>query len=248
MIEAPVGHQCPVCVKEGNKGGRPINWRPTAMRPGGQVTLMVKVLIAANVVVFLLTSAQKRLELTYAQRPLNIAGQHEYYRLLTAAFVHDGLFHIVFNMIGLLMLGPPIEAVIGRVRFTTLYLLSALGGSVCSYLFSQPGVYGVGASGAIFGLFGAYFVLARARRSETSWVVVLIVVNLALSFSNKLIDWRAHVGGLVAGAVMAGFFTLAETRPPVQRRAIEILGGVAVLAALIVLVQIRTGQLRHQFL
>ena len=125
-----------------------------------------------------------------------------------------------------------------------VYGLAALGGSVLSYLFSNPRVEGVGASGAIFGLFGAFFVIAKIRRTDTGGIFVIIVINLVLSFADPLIDWRAHVGGLVVGTVVAGAFALAETRPPAQRRAIEVGASVAVLVVLIGLIGLRTSQLR----
>ena len=163
--------------------------------------------------------------------------------MLTAAFLHANFFHILFNMMALLIVGPPIERAIGSVRFTALYLLAALGGSVCSYLFSNPQLMGVGASGAIFGLFGAYFVFARSRHADTGGIVALIVINLVFSFADPLIDWRAHVGGLITGTLVAVAMSLAERRPPGERRAIDIATVAVVLVVLGALVQVRTHQL-----
>ena len=170
-------------------------------------------LLALNVVAFVISSARPSVVDRYSELPIAIAnGQYE--RLLTAAFLHANFLHILFNMMALLIVGPPIERTIGRVRFTSLYLLAALGGSVCSYLYSNARIEGVGASGAIFGLFGAYFVFARSRHADTGGIVVLIVINLVFSFADPLIDWRAHIGGLVTGTVVAAAFALAERRPP----------------------------------
>src|SRR5262249_59990072 len=119
--------------------------------------------------------------LRYAQTPPR-SGAGESHRLIPAAFLHANFFHILFNMAALLILGPPIETAIGRVRFLGLYLLAALGGSVCSYLFSPINIAGVGASGAIFGLFGAYFVLARARRAGTGGVLAPVAGDLVVCF------------------------------------------------------------------
>jgi membrane associated rhomboid family serine protease len=242
MIQAPVGHHCPTCVKEDNRGVRParqVRWT----QPGRSVTPVVATLIAINVVIFLITSARPDLEIRYAQIPSRIAAG-QYYRLLTAAFLHANFLHLVFNMFALLILGPPIEAALGRVRFLGLYVASALGGSVCSYLFSSPNIAGVGASGAIFGLFGAYFAIARARRAETGGIVALIGINLVFSFIDPAIDWRAHVGGLVTGLVIGGMFAFAERRPPAQRLAIEVVTFAAVAALMVGLVHLRTDQLR----
>jgi membrane associated rhomboid family serine protease len=243
MIEAPVGHQCPTCVQEGNKGVRQVT-RGGGTQLGGRVTTVVKLLIVVNSVVFLLTSRQIDLEIDrYGQLPVKVAGG-QYYRLITAAFLHVSFAHLAFNMVALLLVGSPVEAALGRARFLALYLLSALGGSVCSYLFGNPHVAGVGASGAIFGVFGAFFVLARSRRSDTTGILILIGINLAFSFYDKAIDWHAHVGGLAVGLIVGGLFTLAERRPENQRAALDVLSGLAVLAVLAVLVSVRTGQLR----
>jgi membrane associated rhomboid family serine protease len=244
MVEAPVGHQCPTCVKDGEKGTRPVAGRGGGTQLGGRVTSMVKLLIVVNSVVFLLTSRQLNLDIDrYGQLPVRVASG-QYYRLITAAFLHVSITHIAFNMVALLLVGSPVEAALGRARFLALYLLSALGGSVCSYLFGNPHVAGVGASGAIFGVFGAFFVIARSRRSDTTGILVLIGINLAFSFYDKAIDWHAHVGGLVVGLIVGGLFTVAERRPESQRVAFEVLSCVAVLAALVVLTSVRTGQLR----
>jgi membrane associated rhomboid family serine protease len=245
MIQAPVGHHCPNCVREANKG-RPtqVRWTPGAGGRVSQLTPVVKALIAINAVAFLYSSARPSFEFRYAQIPVEIArGQYE--RLLTAAFLHANLLHIFFNMFALAIFGPALEVVLGRWRFIALYAVAALGGSVCSYVFSSPNIEGVGASGAIFGLFGAYFVIARQRRVDTSQVVGLIVVNLIISFAIPLIDWRAHIGGLITGALVAGVFGLAERRPAPQRRAIEVAAFAAIAAVLVLLVHVRTDHLRH---
>jgi membrane associated rhomboid family serine protease len=243
MVEAPVGHHCPACVQEGNRGVRPVRWSPQGFGHRGRITPVVKTLLAINVVAFLISGFRSSVVDRYSQVPVLIAhGQYE--RLLTAAFLHAGILHIAFNMLALVIIGPPLETAIGRLRFTGLYLLAALGGSVCSYLFSNPRIMGVGASGAIFGLFGAYFVIARSRKADTSGIVVLIVINLVFSFADPLIDWRAHIGGLVVGTFMAAGFAFAETRPPSQRRSIELAVVAAVAVLLIGLVALRTGQLR----
>jgi membrane associated rhomboid family serine protease len=248
MIAAPVGHHCPTCVKQDNKGVRQMNWRPSGMQLGGGLTSVVKILIAANVVVFLLTSSHVAWQLRYAQIGGEVALHHQYYRLLTATFIHANLFHILGNMLGLLIVGSPVEGAIGRVRFGVLYLLAALGGSALSYTFLAPNVPAVGASGAVFGLFGAYFVLARSRRADTSGILVLLGINLALSFTDRAIDWRAHIGGLAVGTLLALVFISAERRTGAQRRIIEIAGCLLTLAAVIVVVQLRTDHLRHLYL
>jgi membrane associated rhomboid family serine protease len=248
MIQAPVGHHCPTCVKEGQKGTRQISWRPSGMQLGGGLTSVVRILIVANVVVFILTSSHVAWQIRYAQIGREIALHHQYYRFLTATFVHANLFHILGNMLGLLIVGSPVEGAVGKVRFGVLYLLAALGGATLSYLFISPFVPAVGASGAIFGLFGAYFVLARSRRADTSGILVLLGINLALSFTDRAIDWRAHIGGLAVGTLLALVFTFAERRSGAQRRIIELAACLLTLAALVAVVQLRTDHLRHLYL
>ena len=252
MVEAPVGHHCPTCVKEDNKGVRPSNWRPGTTQLGGRVTPMVKVLVALNVVIYLGTSRQLDANIIrFGQlgsaldtngRLIGVA-HGQYYRLITNAFLHVSVAHILFNMVALLIAGSPVEAALGRARFLTLYVLAALGGSVASYLFNNPVVPSVGASGAIFGLFGAFFIIARSRRADTSGILVLIGINLAFSFTDKQIDWHAHVGGLVVGVVVAGIFTLAERRLPNQKWLVEVVGCAAMLFLLVALVSVRTQNL-----
>jgi membrane associated rhomboid family serine protease len=205
---------------------------------------VVATLIAINVAVYLISTSQPSVVTRYEQAGVLVAsGQYE--RLLTATFLHAGILHLLFNMAALLIIGPPLENALGRVRFVGLYLLAGLGGSALSYLYSDPRIPSVGASGAIFGLFGAYFIIARSRRADTGGIVALIVINLVFSFAQaSLIDWKAHVGGLVMGTALASAFAFAETRPTPQRWLIE---GAACLAAVVLIVgvvQVRTDQIR----
>jgi membrane associated rhomboid family serine protease len=253
MVEAPVGHHCPTCVKEDNKGVRQPNWRSGTIQLGGRVTPMVTVLIALNVVIYLVTSRQLNANIVRfgelgsaldANGRLIGVAHDQYYRLITNAFLHVSLAHLLFNMFALLLVGSPVEAALGRARFLILFLLAGLGGAVASYVFNSPVVPSVGASGAIFGVFGAFFVIARSRRADTSGILVLIGINLIFSFTDSQIDWRAHVGGLVVGAAVAGIFILAERRFPKQRWVVEALGCAAILFLLVALVSVRTQNLR----
>jgi membrane associated rhomboid family serine protease len=233
MHEAPVGWQCSTCVRQGSRVSPTVRWRP---RPIGgrlgntRLTPMVITLIVINVGVFLWEQGHLvHNESRFGMWPAGIHAHHQWYRLITAAFLHASWQHILFNMVTLAVIGPPVEAELGKARFGAVYLGSALGGSVASYLLSKPQVVGVGASGAIFGLMGAYFVLARRQHWDTSTILGLIVINLVISFSDRAIDWRAHVGGLVAGAVLA--FGLARAAEP-GRAAAQ--GTQVVLAAAVV--------------
>jgi membrane associated rhomboid family serine protease len=173
----------------------------------------------------------------------------DWYRLLTSAFLHQppgagfGLFHIVFNMWALIVVGPALERMLGRVRFLAVYLVSALAGSVLFYLLAPFYGQAYGASGAIFGLFGAWFVVARRLRLDSRQVVLLIVLNLGITFFVHGIAWQAHVGGLIAGAALTAAYVYA---PRANRTLIQVSATVGLLALLVVGVILRDEHLVHQ--
>jgi membrane associated rhomboid family serine protease len=141
----------------------------------------------------------------------------EPWRMITALFVHSqgSIFHILFNMYSLFVFGPILERMLGRGRFLALYLLSGFGGSVAVLLLS-PNTPVVGASGAIFGLLGAFFVIQRRLGGNNIQLLVVIGLNLVIGFFPGLnIAWQAHVGGLIAGAAVA--LAYLRTRRPDQR-------------------------------
>jgi membrane associated rhomboid family serine protease len=176
------------------------------------MTPVVAGLIAINVVVYILESLHRtNVIFRFALWPTAVHDQHQWYRLLTAAFLHANFTHILFNMVTLAIVGPAVEATMGRVRFAAMYLLAAIGGSVASYLLSPANILGLGASGAIFGVMGGYFVLARRNGWEVTTISALIAINLFLSF-NSGIDWRAHLGGLVTGALVTLGMAVAQDR------------------------------------
>jgi membrane associated rhomboid family serine protease len=165
-------------------------------------------LIGICVVAYLAELVVPGFEENFYSRGVEIANG-EYYRLLTAAFLHAGLLHLLFNMLALYFLGPPLEAALGRARFIALYMLSALGGSVASYAFASPLQASLGASGAIFGLFGATLIVSRRLNADVAGIAVVLGFNLVLSFTIPNIDWRAHVGGLIVGLIVAAGFVYA---------------------------------------
>jgi membrane associated rhomboid family serine protease len=170
------------------------------------------VLIGLNAVAYVLTLLRgQRLLIDYGMLGAAIAGG-EWWRLVTAPFLHAGLWHVGLNMLALWVLGGSLEPMLGRWRFVAVYLLSGLGGATASYLFSDPGVLSVGASGAVFGLLGAILVALRRLNRDTSGVVVLLLVNVVLGFAFPRIDWRAHLGGFVVGAALTVAFVYAPAR------------------------------------
>ncbi|MFD8597007.1 rhomboid family intramembrane serine protease [Kitasatospora sp. NPDC059646] len=240
MVPASVGFQCPECV-HGAAAERP---RPRTTFGGvlalGDGALVTKVLIGLNLLVFLLTeyvSKEWQVKLGLVSwAPLPglrygmAAGPEEWYRLVTAMFVHGGLLHIATNMFSLWVLGPQLERVLGRVRFLALYLAAGIAGNALSFLLTAgpDQLFTVGASGAIFGLLGATGVLFRVNRVPLQPVIVLLVVNLVITFSLSGIDWRAHLGGLAAGVVIGAGMMYA---PRAHRNLVQGLTTVAVLAA-----------------
>jgi membrane associated rhomboid family serine protease len=138
----------------------------------------------------------------------SIAHAHEYWRIVTAGFLHEGFFHIFVNMLSLYFIGPVLEPAIGRLNFAAIYIASLLAGSFGALLF-QPAAETVGASGAIFGLFGALIVVARARGISIwqSGLGPILVLNLLFSVSFRGISIGGHLGGLIAG-ILTGWLVV----------------------------------------
>jgi membrane associated rhomboid family serine protease len=167
-------------------------------------------LILANIVVFAISRGGANSVLVkWGEAPAAVQ-LGDTYRLFTAPWLHLSVVHIGLNMLSLLVVGVPVERAIGKVRFAVLYLGSAMGGSVTYFLIAPPQTIGVGASGAVFGLFGALFVISRQRGMETGGIVGIIAVNLIYGFAVANVGWQAHVGGLIVGTGIAGGFVLAE--------------------------------------
>jgi membrane associated rhomboid family serine protease len=254
LRSAAVGQQCVECIREGNRTTR----RPVGAF-GGQVisgAIVTWILVAINLIAYLAEIVYPKVidygqmvggpaaDLLLGQRVGVASGQ--VYRLITSAFLHEplgnglGFLHIAFNMWALIVVGPALEGLLGRGRFLTIYLVSALGGSVLYYLVASPFAPALGASGAIFGMFGAWFVLARRLRMDSRQVVMLIVLNLVISFTVSGVAWQAHLGGLIAGAVLTAAFVYAPRR---NRTLIQAAATIAMLVLLIVGVVIRDHQL-----
>jgi membrane associated rhomboid family serine protease len=210
---AAVGIQCVDCVAEGRKSvrqGRTVfGGAVTDGRPVATMTI-----IGICVAVFF---AQYGPGVTDQVKFVPALAQSEPWRFLTSAFAHGGFAHIAFNMYALWVMGTYLEPMLGRARFVAVYLLSALGGSVMYLLLSSPpsaadiavGDYGmwwtgaVGASGAVFGLFGAFLVLQRRLGRSAAGMYVVIGINAVIGFVLPNVAWQAHLGGLLTGAAAA---------------------------------------------
>lgn len=192
MNEAPVGFHCPACVAEGKRTVRQIKVRTARV---------TRFIIGACVGVFLLGTIDPNLWMQYGVGGYPVFEQGEYYRLVTAMFLHGGIIHIAFNMLILHQLGSQLEPLLGSTKFTIVYLISGIAGSFASVLFNDPYTISVGASGAIFGLMGSFFVVIRSVHFDTRSITTLIGINLVIGFVLPGIDWHAHLGGLIAGAL-----------------------------------------------
>ncbi|MCW2549804.1 MAG: Rhomboid family protein [Mycobacterium sp.] len=244
MRPAPVGFQCPDDVAAGAKEQRPLRNQFGARQVYGRAYVTFTML-AINVIAFILQGfpiTEKPLNqfsADYASWNSAIAFDHEYYRLLTGAFLHVAIWHIGLNMLVLVMVGPAVEAMLGRMRFTALYLLAAIGGNVLAYVVKGPSYVSVGASGAIFGLFAAYWVLARRVRADTSAMTGTIVINLVLSVTIAGISLWGHIGGLITGALVGAIYAYSGAR----RWHLQLAGVVVVALILVVATAVRTSTL-----
>jgi membrane associated rhomboid family serine protease len=267
MKAASVGFQCPSCVKEGAAAIR----QPRAAYGGRAVSTPVVTfaLIGLNVLMFLITTGTGT-GLAFGGNPSTVfnklalipathgvlngqpyafpasfgkgVAEGGYYRLLTSTFLHFGIVHIALNMYCLFLLGPALESAFGRLRFIGLYLVSGLAGSALSYSLGSVTEQAAGASGAVFGLFAAFFVLQRRRGGDVTQIGMTIAINLFISFAaSSYIDWRGHVGGLIGGGLVAGALVYApEGR---QRWVYQAVGGGLVLVVVVVAVAARTAAL-----
>ena len=202
MISAPVGFQCPECV-----AGAKVSLPKT--RFGGSFNTVPKVtraILVTCISIFVLSLLLGSFALAFGMIPIAIA-QGEWWRLLTSTLLHGSILHLLFNMYALYWLGPQLERSLGHVRFAALYILSALGGSVASYWFSDLRTVSVGASGAMFGLITATIVIGREMRTDVSQLIVLLGLNVVIGFLQSGIDWRAHFGGAITGAAIAFIYT-----------------------------------------
>lgn len=177
--------------------------------------MLTNILIAINLLVFLISAWISKNIFDIDIYTLIIMGakvnslidKGQVWRLITCAFLHGGLIHIFFNMYALKILGPEIEYVYGKVKYLVIYLLSAIAASIFSYIFGPQSV-SVGASGAIFGLFGAMLIFGIKHRKQMGKaymmnILQVIFVNVIIGISSSNIDNAAHFGGLIVGALIA---------------------------------------------
>ena len=234
--DSPVGQRCPDCSR-GSRATRVVN----ARRLATGITPAVLVIMVVSVVAYLIQRQNVQFTIDYAH--ITEAVRYgEWWRAVTAAFLHSrgSVLHIVFNMYALYLFGPRLERQVGTVSFVGLYLASAVSGAVAFQYLSDGGA--VGASGAIFGLFGAVLIGTYPLRhtphggAQFRRLLLLLAINLALPLLVPGIAWEAHVGGLVAGMIIVSIWQRIPYGPraPVLRAlAVYGLGVVALLAIVV---------------
>jgi membrane associated rhomboid family serine protease len=272
MRVAPVGHHCPTCVEEARKEFRQGPGRRIAIANAKAVSITSALLVAIaavyvlevirggagalfngpNTVVLVKMGASVGLFPVTNTEIVGIAlGQT--WRLVSSMFLHAGLLHLLFNMYALWIFGTVMEDELGRGRYALVYFLTGLAAGAASYAF-MPEVYipGVGASGAVFGVFGALVAFNWKRRhtalgaARLRSAIFILLINAFLGFSSGgAIDWRAHAGGFVAGLLM-GFAAEGFGRYRNERLTFAI-GSLAVLAVTVGLVVWRTAEIKLQY-
>ena len=233
---APVGVICPECIRESNAKAKAAQ-RPSArtrLRRLGQDQrpLVTYAIIGVSAVLWLIqqvTGDWLTGILVYHGIYSHVSGgAFEPWRMLTSAFAHSTVFHLAFNMLTLWIFGRTLEQVYGHLRFAALYVVSALGGSLAIALVA-PNTTVLGASGAVFGLFGAYFVVMRQARMNTMSLIVLIGINVVMGFVIPGIAWQAHLGGLVTGALCSWLFLWESKSEKPSRQGLWLVAALGVL-------------------
>jgi membrane associated rhomboid family serine protease len=241
MTPTPVGMRCPECAKQRTRVTR------GAVAPTRYDAPATYALIAINVAIYLaeiasgaggLNSPGGSIVTNFGLFGPSVA-EGEWYRLASGGFLHASLFHVGFNMFALYFLGRMLEPAIGTPRFVAVYVVSLFGGAFGALLLS-PDALTVGASGAIFGIFGAAFVIARGRGLDAaaSSIGLILLLNLAFSVGAANISLGGHLGGLVAG-ILCAFFILAgergylgERHLPMELLAMAAIGFFAIASAI----------------
>ena len=230
MVSAPVGWQCPTCVKGAPPVRRMRDVQAGGLGLGGEKPYLTYGIIAVCVALFAAQQGSAAVTTRFVLVAAEVA-DGEWWRLITSGFLHGSIIHLLFNMLVLFQLGSVFEQRLGRARFLGVYLLSLMGGSLGALLLQPATGSALGASGAVFGLMGAVLALTRKGRSPIeSSVGGLLAINLIITFVIPGISIGGHVGGLVAGLLGGLVIRGVGERADLRRVAVT----VAVLAALTV--------------
>ena len=228
---AAVGVVCPECLAEQKKSQSPAQrraerrWsRPRALAVSDGRPLVTYAIVGITALVYLLqlipgSPVQQLLAFNSLYVAPAFGTPFQPWRLITVLVVHGGFFHLGLNMLAVWMIGRSLEPLLGRWRFLALYLLGGVGGSVGVALIA-PGIWVVGASGAVFGLLGALLVIGRHIGANISGILIVLGINLVIGFIPGFqVAWQAHLGGLAIGALIGLIY--ARTRS-VRRRALQV--------------------------
>ncbi len=243
--DASVGQKCPECAAPQGRS-RVVNVRTSFGRPSFQTAPVSFTIVAITAAIFVIGTlspdADRWLFQTFAQANFLVEAG-EWWRIFTAALLHGGMMHVLFNMYALYLFGPRLEQQVGSPAFAALYVATAGTGGMVSYLFGDTGQVSIGASGAIFGLLGAWmFVAWKMRgtpggRSMFNQLGILLAINLALPLFVGGIDWRAHLGGLAGGILIAWLWSVLAVGKPNARMIRTVVAAlVAVAAAVTVMI------------
>ncbi|SEB13817.1 rhomboid family intramembrane serine protease [Leifsonia sp. 21MFCrub1.1] len=224
---AAVGFICPECMAQ-QRATHPRTKPAWLTRlTGSGAPVVTYAIIAVCVVVFIVQTLGSLLGLP-VNSALVYAGAYSYpggtfgvgfepWRMFTSVFAHANIIHIALNMYTLFVFGMALEPLLGRARYLALFLISGFAGSLGVLLLASPVQPVLGASGAIFGLFGAFFIIQRRLGGSATQMLVLLAINLGIGFLPGFnIAWQAHVGGLIGGLLVGLIYV--ETRQPQRRR------------------------------
>ncbi|MBF6129265.1 rhomboid family intramembrane serine protease [Nocardia brasiliensis] len=205
---ASVGQHCVDCLRQDQRDVAPVRTVAGAPAPRGSLPFVTYALIAVNVAIFAVTAAQAQsllenrasdLFLRWVLYPPAVA-DGQWWRVLGSGFLHYGPIHLLLNMFALYVIGRDAELVLGRLRYLSVYLVSLLGGAAAVMVFAQDSAT-AGASGAVYGLFGAITVILIRLRQNPNQMLILIAINVFISFSLPGISLWGHLGGLAAGTL-----------------------------------------------
>lgn len=256
LREAPVGFQCTDCVHAGSQQQRRqhrgyqdtgFGTRTIAGARPSQSVLLTQIILAVNVIVFVVTVLQAK-SLNNNQlseiHQLGVLdgtatlGAGQWWRLFTSGFLHYGVIHIAVNMFSLWIMGRALEPVFGRIRYFTLYFVSMLGGSTAVLVFDPTNGGTAGASGALFGLMGAYGVIVLKLKLNPTSLIITLALNAFITFGVANISILGHVGGLVSGALV----TVALLYAPQVKAAWQAVGVAILVLAMVGLLFYRETQ------
>ncbi len=236
--DASVGQKCPECAAPA-AGARVVHARQIVGRPSFQTSPVSFTIIGATTAIFVVGMLSPDIQhwlMQYLSQANFLVARGDWYRIFTAALLHGGLLHIGFNMYALYLFGPRLEQQVGGPAFAALYVAAAGAGGMAAYVFGPTEQVSIGASGAIFGLFGAWmFVAWKMRktpggRSMFNQLGILLAINMALPLFVGSIAWRAHVGGFASGILIAWLWSTFAVGKP-NARAIRTVIAVAVTVA-----------------